>query len=373
MSNIYEKIDRLKRRRSGSDRKDAISLEAYNEILAKSFQKEKWENRAEGKPYTQYVIGAMQEVDQNSTRISIETARRVESQLENRLSKVGIITNFKLQGSVPLNVHIQGVSDVDIVACDASFLIYDSGRKSQSDEYFSTTKTSLGVLSNLRRESEIALRNAFPAATITAGDKAINLKGASLQRPVDVVPAHWWDTTEYQERLDENERGIFILSTRTSKTISNLPFLHIKRIIDRCDVTFGGVRKAIRLCKNVKADYEESGREIALSSYDIASIMYHADQTALQLGMIYELAILSETQRYLDFLTLNEEYAKNLIVPNGTRRIFDEPEKFTGLRRLSIKFDELIKLVAEENTSPYASRKADTLENSRDIVKMVLV
>lgn len=374
MSDINEQLRRLRNRRVGSDRKDSISPEAYNEIIAKSLYSESWETRGGGKPHTKYAIGAMQEVDKHYTRISVETAKRVEAQLEKRLANFGISAQFRLQGSVPLNVHIRGVSDVDLVTLDTDFLIYaTSGKKSQDGGYVSSEKSSLGVLLNLRNKSEIALRAAFPAATIVAGDKAINLCGASLARPVDVVPAHWWDTIGYQETFDESARGVYILASKTSETLNNLPFTHIKKISDACDNTFGGMRKAIRLCKNVKADAELDGEEIQLSSYDIAATMYHADIGALRLGSIYELSILSETQRHLDFLTVNEDRAKILWVPDGSRLIFNTPEKLAALRRLSIRLDDLLRKVANENLGPYNSRPIDTLPQGRDLVTALML
>ena len=60
----------------------------------------------------------------------------------------------------------------------------------------------------------------------------------------------------------------------------------------------GGLRKSIRLCKSVKAD---SDRDIQLSSFDIAAIMYHADMNAAH-GSIRRFGRAAETQRHLDAL-----------------------------------------------------------------------
>ena len=48
----------------------------------------------------------MQEVSKRYTEISIETAKRIEKQLEPRLlNNHNIVTEYRLQGSVPLNIH----------------------------------------------------------------------------------------------------------------------------------------------------------------------------------------------------------------------------------------------------------------------------
>lgn len=292
----------------------------------------------------------MQEVDRDYTRISIETAERVGSQLNTGLTSAGYQVDFRLQGSVPLNVHIRGVSDVDLLNLDTSFFTFSTfGARARNGWYSLSSKTSLGVLTSLRREAESILKAKYPAATVDcSGGKAINISGGSLARPVDVVPSHWHETIDYQASGQEHDRGVTILNKRVPETIDNLPFLHIKLISDRCTSALGGLKKAIRLCKNVKNDAQEEGKTINLSSFDIAAAMYHADLGALRAGYTYELAILAETQRHLDWLTMNEAEAKKLRVPDGSRAIFDTAEKLAALRTLSLEMDDLAKEVAKE-------------------------
>lgn len=130
-----------------------------------------------------------------------------------------------------------------------------------------------------------------------------------MPRPVDVVPGHWHDGHTYQISRQEHDRTVTILNRKVPTTIDNLPFLHIKRIQERCDATLGGLRKSIRLCKHVKADAIEEGTAINFPSFDIAATMYHADINALQMGSFYELRILGEVQRFLDLLYHNESFS----------------------------------------------------------------
>lgn len=100
----------------------------------------------------------MAEVDAQYTRISIETAERVGKQLRTGLTNAGLAVDFRLQGSVPLNVHIRSVSDVDLLVLDDSFFTYDkSGVLGQRGDYVSSAKNSLTVLSTLRQKSETVL------------------------------------------------------------------------------------------------------------------------------------------------------------------------------------------------------------------------
>jgi hypothetical protein len=252
---------------------------------------------------------------------------------------------------VPLNTHIRGVSDVDLLNLDTDFNThYRMGARALAGFYGTpATRTSVEVLAALRRESERILRGAYPAATVdTSGAKAIHLSGGSLARPVDVVPAHWLDTIAYQSSGQEHDRGVTILNKDVPTTLDNLPFLHIKRVTERDTATLGSLKKAIRLSKNVKSDAEEDGRTIGLGSYEIAAILYHADAAALRAGSFYELQILAETQRYLDWLYHNKSEAQKLIVPDGSRQIFDSADKMSGLLTLSVEMDELMKEVGQE-------------------------
>lgn len=63
---------------------------------------------------------------------------------------------------------------------------------------------------------------------------------------------------------------------------------------------------------------------------------------------VYELRILAEVQRHLDYLYHNPEEAKKLRVPDGSRVVFDTQEKYEGMKALSNEIDDLVKNVAKE-------------------------
>ena len=293
------------------------------------------------------------------------------------MAAVNIQAEYRLQGSVPLNVHIRGVSDVDLLILATGFYTYDrTGLMStQGGHYlYPLTRTSIDVLHELRRESETALKNAFPAATVnTSGAKAIKIHGGSLPRPVDVVPAHWHDSVSYQQSRAEHDRVVTILDKDRSLTIDNWPFLHIKLITDMCNNTRGSLRKAIRLCKNIKADKEEDGRKIALSSFDIASIMYHANTHNLMMASFFELGVLAETQRHLDHLALNKAHAMTLRTPDSSRVILDSEDKHASLMTLSVELDELIRLVAKEHSPAFNLIEKPGLVDCRNTLSSISV
>jgi hypothetical protein len=370
---INARLSALQARRRGIDRLGRVAMDSQTAVAAKSVLPESYQKRAVGKTHTQYALGAMQEVDADDTRISLETAERVGKQLDQGLTASGNPVTFMLQGSVPLNVHIRGVSDVDLLTLDSGFITYAvDGKRSRMGLYTSPTpKTSVGVLSTIRTGAARILREKYYAADIdTSGSKAIKISGGSLARPVDVVPAHWNDNVRYQETQNANERGVTILDSKAKQTINNLPFLHIALISAKDRETHGGLKKAIRLCKNVRSDAEH---DIALPSFDIAALMYHADTNALSAGSVYELNILAEAQRYLDFLHFNKQHAKSLKTPDGLRCILDSEEKLAALTLLSIEMDDLLRQVAKEQSSALAQDGLPPLDKSRSVLESLYI
>lgn len=348
--NIQDRLSGLSSRRKGVDSisKARITVHAQDELLAKSLTEEKWQKRATTQPYTRYALGAMQAVDAAYTQKSKDEAERVAQQLRSGLS---VSVETRLQGSVPLDVHIRGVSDVDLLVLDTSFYTYDVlGAKAQLGGYiYPSSKTSLGVLQALRSEAETLLKTRFWGAKVDCtGSKCIALSGGSLVRPVDVVPSHWHDTPAYQRSFAEADRGVTILDKSVPAPRENLPFTHIARIHQRDVEVYGGLKKAIRLIKNLKSDAEHQILVNKLPSFDIAGLLYHADQTALRAGFINELYILREAQRLFDWCYANKAAAQRLRTPDDTRYVLDSEDKFMGVQSLSVELDDLAREVAIE-------------------------
>jgi hypothetical protein len=352
--NVNNRLQQLRTRRQGLDRLYALDEAAQRQVIAKSAGLEGYQKRAEGKPYTRYALGAMEEVGRDYTRISLEEADRVGKQLESGLATAGISAEFQIQGSVPANIHIRGVSDVDLLTLATAFFTYDTQGYRARNGFFTSpiSYTPVSALLAMRQESEKILKARFPQADVdTTGSKAIKISGGSLRRPVDVVPSHWHDTADYQSSQQIHDRGVTILNKTIFDTLLNMPFRHIKLIGDRDAIARLGLKKAIRLCKNVKSDAVDEGTDIALPSFDIAATMYHGNVAALGAGAINELGILAETQRHLDALARNHALAKTLLVPDGSRAIFDTTEKLKALNKLSVEMDDLASEVAKEQNA----------------------
>lgn len=348
--NINDRLTHLNSRRSGTDRITSLNSTFAADAITKSLLQESYQKRVtSAQPHTRYAVGAMQEVSADYTRISLDTAEKVGKQLV----ALSMAVEFRLQGSVPLNVHIRGVSDVDLLTLDTGYRTYaPSGSRALTGMYrYPDSRGSVTVLNALRTEAERLLKNAYPAAKVDCSKgKCIALSGGSLARPVDVVPSHWYDSIDYQASMQEHDRGVVILDKKVPEALDNMPFRHIKRVHDRDISLLGGLKKAIRLTKNVKNDAESSIAS-KLPSFDLAALLYHADHSALRAGYTYELAILRETQRFLDWCWHNKDAAKTLRTPDGSRTILNTADKMSALLAISSEMDALAKEVAKEQVA----------------------
>ena len=336
-----ERLARLRSRR----------MDNQNVVLNSQGFGEAYEKRTSNKA-TRYALGAMQEVDPRSTEISLEEAEKVERNLTDGLKPEGLYPDFRLQGSVPLNVHIRGASDVDLLVIEGLYLRRHPCEGSlKSYSTYSGRGELVDDVLYLRAKSEVVLDRRFWGATVDKTPaKSIQLSDGAFRRKVDVVPANWLDTAMYQRTLVEAQRGVQIANKYTREHISNYPFLYISEVHSKARQTNEGARMGIRLAKNVKNDAEA---DIELSSYDIGSLIYHCPDSYITHLVARDLMILSGVERWFDELSRDYARASSLMTPDGTRRVLDDDAKWDGLLKLSSELTELAKSVERELASPY--------------------
>lgn len=338
--NYGTKLDDLRSRRLGIDRDPSLYLE-------RSALREGYERRITGAA-TRYALGAMAEVNPRYTEISVEECVRIASQLVKGLAAEVKSADYRLQGSVPLNTHIRGVSDVDFLVLLGRYVTFDRDGPLAST-YTPCDISMLREVTALRRSCESILKSKFPAAKVdTSGNKSIKLSGGSLKREIDVVPSHWDDNGDYQRTLSENFRGVCILDESVPELVTNLPFLHIKQINEKDAACSGGAKMAIRLLKNIKSD---SDQDIRLSSYEIAGLMWHASSALIYNRSGFEMSVLGGTDIHLTSLVSNYSTTTGLQTPDGTRVIVDGPAKFQALIKLSQEVTALTDAVLGEGPS----------------------
>jgi hypothetical protein len=294
-----------------------------------------------------YAVGIMQPVDPGYTATCFSEGERVVKQCKERIA---LQLDHRFQGSVPLDVHVRANSDVDVLVLRLDYQSIDNGML----ERFGWTDARIDMveaLRTLRHAAAAALRAGFPAAAVdTSGAKCISISGGSLKRIVDVVPSNWHDTYAYQASRLQEDREVRILDNRKGITLTNRPFKHIAEVERKCNAHGGNVRRIIRALKNLR--YHATPKLEEPSSFDIASIVWNMDSSALNVGYSHPLKLLEAAQQHLLRVLINNDYRESLRVPDGSRRIFDDAGKYAGTARL---YDELKSLLDDvaKTASPY--------------------
>lgn len=293
----------------------------------------------------QYALVSMQEVDAQYTAISYREAERVAKQVDSGLLKRGRMVTVELQGSLPLNVHLRRVSDVDMLVWPFSFFVFDNYGVAASS-YTISTNNAVSEITSLRSECCSVIRSAFPAAKVDdSGAKCITVSEGSLLREIDVVPSVLYKTWTHQRTNNDEDRGVQIYDKKAYELITNYPF-KVRALINAKEVrTGGGCKKAIRLLKNMK---EDSDTSIALSSFNIMSLVYAMQDSDLVHLSYYEGKVVASLQNWFYSLANDETYLRSLDTVDGSRKIVQSAVDITAVKQMSDELTTLVLRIAQE-------------------------
>jgi len=323
-----KRLETLKKRRLGDDilQKSAMAMDSQYQTFKMNESYEFLKDTSSVK----YVIGSMLPVDDTYTKNTYAQGERVKNNLS-KLSDMGYDIEFQYQGSVTNNTHIKAHSDIDILTLYCGFTTLEPPQRAAVPYQ----GNPVNDLCRLREDCYSLLSAAYPSVEIdNEGAKSISLKGGSLSRKVDVVPSNWYDTVKYTQTGEDYYRGVMIFDYHAKTRIPNTPFLHNK-LLERKDlVTEYNYKKVVRLLKTLKAD---SDKDINLSSYDIAALMYHMDGGEYRVGRS-PLVLLQKSLTFLYYVHEQDDYRNNLKVPDESRKIFDSTRNSK---------DDLLRLIME--------------------------
>lgn len=358
MIDFEKRLISLKERRQGHRERaifESVGMDSLTaSLLIKSgqdFRKQEVFETLKESSSIKYTIGAMAPVDRKYTQVSIDEGHRVADSLIKSLYTHNELVVKRVQGSVALDIHIKGHSDIDMLIIVKNVVsielpkIVPNTYQTPSDQ-----RGLINILKDIRRKSEKILPNNFPKAVVdTSGNKSISISGGSLLRKVDIVPAAWYDTRQYQQTSQEHDRGIKIYHKDKHDFILNYPFSHIKLVNDRDEKFSGNLKCIIRLMKNMIADMPEYKQKIVkkLSSYDLTSIGYHMGNN-LDVPYYMRLGLVEKLRMHLGTLITDELYRNSLFVPDNSRKIFDENEKIEALKILYKECTDLAESIFQD-------------------------
>ncbi|HHK9522585.1 TPA: hypothetical protein ACQZHW_000339 [Enterobacter hormaechei] len=368
MIDFEKRLARLKNRRQGSAELDRLEKGYFN-VSGDFRSTENYENINENAAI-KYVIGAMAAVSAESTRISRDEGVRVATTLVDMLHSSGINTEMRLQGSVALNIHIEGHSDVDMLILKKDIFTVQGPELTGTNYIDASDKRSMvDIIRELRLVAEAKLTTRYYAADVNInGSKSIAISGGSLRRKVDIVPACWHDTHDYQKTKTESFRAVKIYDKSNHILIENKPFLHIEKINTRDNHYSGNLKKVIRLMKNVIADMPEykKNKAKALTSFDIAAIAYAMNES-LYCSQFLPLALLEKLRVFLLIITYIDERRNNLLVPDESRVIFNSENKVEAVKILYTEVNDLAESV-QKVINPYKDKYDPELLNNKQVI-----
>lgn len=368
MINFESRLANLKNRRQGTAERDRLEkgmYSYYGDLRPTEAHEKLHENTA-----IKYVIGSMAAVSQESTKVSKDEGERVASTLIDMLKTSGINAEARMQGSVALDIHIEGHSDVDMLIL-RSDVITVQGPALPGTYYSdsSDTRPMVDIVRELRLQSEAKLKSRYHAAEVNiSGAKSIALSGGSLRRKVDIVPSSWHDTHDYQRSKLAHFRAVKIYDKDNHDLIENKPFLHIKKVNDRDSQYSGNLKKVTRLMKNIIADMPDYKKSKAkkLTSYDIAAIAYSMNER-LSCSQFLPLMLLDNLRTYLLIISYIDDERNALIVPDESRKIFNAEEKVEAVRILYNEVNDLAEAV-QKAINPSKEKYDGAVLRNRQVV-----
>lgn len=342
MIDFEKRLKSLKDRRQGT--RELVLLEkGYHSWDNGDYRiQESYEKLAQS-PGVRYAIGAMSAVSSQSTDISVNEGNRIADTLISMLKTSGINASKRMQGSVALDIHIEGHSDVDMLILYKDTVLVETPKLDGKPCYASDNRPMADIIAELRNKSEVKLTTRYYEATVDcSNNKSISLDGGSLKRKIDIVPSCWYHTHDYQRSRQEHDAGIYIYHKKDHRLIGNFPFKHIHRVNSKDHQYSGNLKKVIRLLKNIVADMPDYKKSKAkkLSSYDLAGIAYHMDEK-LSVPSYLSLALVEQSRVQLNLIKTSKEYRNSLKVPDDTRNIFDDHSKMEALEILAKEVDDL--------------------------------
>ncbi|MDD9177454.1 hypothetical protein [Aliivibrio sp. A6] len=346
MINFDNRLKSLKDRRQGTRERMLLASNA-SQYDHRDFRTQESYEKLNESSAIKYAVGAMAAVDDNSTRISIQEGERVADTLISMLSNTGIRATKEIQGSVALDIHIKGHSDVDMLILKEDIVLVETPKLNGSPYIASDQRPMTEIIRELRLLSEDKLTTRYYGTNVDcSGNKSIALSGGSLQRKVDIVPACWYHTHDYQRSGLKHDKEVQIYHKANHELVGNKPFMHIKKVNEKDSIYSGNLKKVTRLMKNLVADMPDykKGKAKKLSSYDLTALAYDMDGQ-LSCPSYMSLALVERLRAHLSLLVSSEMLRDRILVPDGSRKIFNKANKLEALQIISNEVNDLAEAI----------------------------
>jgi hypothetical protein len=280
-----------------------------------------------------YLFESMKPIGEKYNAKTIQAAENVQGHLERGL-KVHFERAYRTQGSVKTNTNIRVHSDFDLLTIIDRYFYPQT---SNGNTY--TASDPDEDIQELRKQATEIMK--FQYDTVDdSGDKCISIENKHLNRKVDIVFAYWYNSDKYQEVKDEFYRGIYLYNFKKKTKHRDFPFATIHNVNVKGDNTNDGLRKGVRLLKNLRADSEIELK--VLKSFQLNSIVYSIDNAPLSYNVGDEIRIARVVSEQMGKLIDEPIYRKSIVSPNGVEKPLIDDDTVPELVLLKSDLDTLI-------------------------------
>lgn len=303
-------VDNIKRRRYD----EAIR----SHVLSPSFEDESMDL------CVRYALESMQEVDSAYAYKVYANTRKIHEILNKVFKSKGIKAVVRYQGPLRTDTHIRLYGEVDML-----FILEEEA-----------THKEVFQLGQILKETV----SKIPHQGVDYSD-GIRIK-LHTQKPnckINLIPAAWINNPQFMDGRNEIYRGIVVYNFKNKTRKKHLPFLNMARMYNKDIETEGGYKRMIRLLKSLATD-----DSIALSSYELAGMVYRIDDEDLRAEQGRELSILPKVSSFVRELVEDKSIMDLLLSPSDKELVFGtHTEKFDALKKLDRALTCLIKDLSE--------------------------
>jgi hypothetical protein len=277
-----------------------------------------------------YLAESMTPIPARSTKLTIEAANRVQGHLEKGLT-LPLSRAYRTQGSVMSNTHIKA-SDFDFLTLIDRYHYTGPGVPVKNPYQ----GNPVDDLRQLRQQIVDIMTDTYDEVD-DSHEKCISIFNKSLNRKVDIVPAYWYNTKQFEDTNNEYFRGV---KFKADQQEPDYPFAHVFEVNSKGNATNDGSRMAIRLLKTFKEDSAITLDH--LSSFQLTTIVHAMDNNDLFYEKGNELKIALAISLQLNRMLIDADYRKSLKGPNGIEQPFENDDSLPNIKRIKGDLDTLI-------------------------------
>jgi len=291
-----------------------------------------------------YLFESMKAIGEKYNAKTIQAAENVKTHLERDL-KLHFARAYRTQGSVRTNTNIRVHSDFDLLT------IIDKYFYPQTSTGITYTESEPNTdIEDLRRQATSIMKAQYDKVD-DKGEKCITIENQNLNRKVDIVFAFWYNPDNYRDSNDEYYRGVYLYNFEEKTKHRDFPFATIHNVNYKGEQTYDGMRKGIRLLKNLKADSDTEFK--LLKSFQLTSIVYQIESNLLMYNAGDELRIATVVSEQLKKLINDPIYRVALSSPNGVEKPLYSPDTVPEMVKLKADLDLLIEDASKDIARSY--------------------